>query len=186
MPGDEYLSRSGDGVLPVAVGGDDSRAAEHHDRVVGHAGEVEHHLVDLGLAVAAHAEDLVFERVEHGYDGLGVVSLRQVVARAVVQHVAEQEELVGRLFFIRLHELGAPAGGAVDVGGYHQFHSAASFTAKRAATSGSKPSVYTISVCSNQASTMSENFWVPASWRMLACWPIYMESGVSGQRRMIW
>ena len=79
-----------------AIGGQLGRGVKDR-RKVGHAGEVEDHLVDLGLAVAAHADDLRAQGIEHGDDLLGGVALGKVIARAMVEHVTEQQQAVGLL-----------------------------------------------------------------------------------------
>ena len=62
--------------------------------VVGHDGKVEDHLVDLGVAVAAHRDDAVGQGVEQRNHALGGVIARQVVARSVVEQVAQQNDAV--------------------------------------------------------------------------------------------
>ena len=111
------------GVPQVAVGEPEGAAARVDDLgVVGHAGEVEDHLVHLGLAVAAHGHDGRREGVEHGDDALGVVVAGQRVARSVVEDVAEDQDLVGPLGLDALHQAAAPVGGAVDVAGDEVLH----------------------------------------------------------------
>ena len=94
----------------------------HKDVVVGHAGKVEDHLVDLGLAVASHGDDAVGDAVEHLDHALGRVVGGQVVAGAVVQEVAEEHHPIGLLGLDGGHEALAPIGGAMDVGRDDEFH----------------------------------------------------------------
>lgn len=90
--------------------------------VIGHAREGEDHLVNLRLAIAAHGNDLVGNGVEHLYDALGRVVGREVVARAVVEQVAEKHHAVGRLVLDCGHKTLAGVGGAMDVGGNDKLH----------------------------------------------------------------
>ena len=90
--------------------------------MVGHAGEAEDHLIDLGLAVAAHGDDAVSDVVEHLDHALGSVVGRQVVARAVIQKVAQKHHAVGVFGLDGGHEAAAPVGGAVNIGRDDEFH----------------------------------------------------------------
>ena len=90
--------------------------------VVGHDREVEHHLVDLGVAVAAHRDDAVGQGVEQRNHALGSVVARQVVARAVVEQVAQQHDAVGLFGFDGSAEALGPVCRAMDVGGDEVFH----------------------------------------------------------------
>ena len=90
--------------------------------VVGHDREVEHHLVDLGVAVAAHRDDAVGQGVEQRNHTLGGIVARQVVARAVVEQVAQQHDAVGLLGLDGGAEAFGPICRAVDVGGDEVFH----------------------------------------------------------------
>ena len=58
-------------VVHMAVGRVEQAAARREDRVVGQHRKFQHHLVHLGVAVAAHAENLIFPRVQQGDDLLG-------------------------------------------------------------------------------------------------------------------
>jgi hypothetical protein len=98
--------------------------------VIAHAREVEHHLVDLGIAVAAHGHHLRGDAVEHLDNALGGVVLGQVVARTVIELISEQHHAVGALVLDRLHELGAPIGGAVDIGCDDELHRIASISVR--------------------------------------------------------
>ena len=71
------------------------RRRVHHDRVVGHAWEFEHHLVDLAVAIAAHGNDAVGQRVQHGEHLLRRVIAREVVSRTMIEKVAQKDDGVG-------------------------------------------------------------------------------------------
>ena len=90
--------------------------------VVRHAGEVQHHLVDLRLAVAAHADDAVRDSVKHRDDLLRGVVRREVVAGTVVQEVAQKDDAVRLLGIDGVHEARAPLGRAMDVGRNQELH----------------------------------------------------------------
>ena len=94
--------------------------------IVCHAGEVEHHLVDLGLAVAAYGQHLASDAIEHLDHLLGGIVLGQVVARPVVEQVAQEHHAVGLMTVDGLHQAGAPLRGSVDVGCYEQLHASSS------------------------------------------------------------
>ena len=77
------------GVVHVAVGGVDQPLTGGQHRIVGQDREVQHHLVYLAVAVAAHAEDAVLALVQHRQHLFGGVAFGQVVAGAVVQNVTQ-------------------------------------------------------------------------------------------------
>ena len=64
------------------------------DGVVAHHRELEHHLVNLGVTVAAHGDDPVLQSVEHADDLDRIVEVRHAVARTVVEKVSEKDDLV--------------------------------------------------------------------------------------------
>ena len=57
-------------------------------------GEIEEHLVDFAVAIAAHAHDLIGHGVESRRHAGGIEAGGEAVARAVVEQIAEQEEHV--------------------------------------------------------------------------------------------
>ena len=79
-------------------------------------------MIDFAVAVAAHAEYAVLERVEHGGDLRGGVVPGQGVARAVVEYVAQQQQAVGLFAPEGLEQQLAVIGGTVNIGRNHQFH----------------------------------------------------------------
>ena len=109
-------------VVEVAVGGEERAAVDLEQAVVGQHGEGEHHLIDLAVAVAAHAEYAIPERVEHGGDLGGRVVPGQGVARAVVEYVAQQQQAVGLFAPEGLEQQPALVIGTVNIGRNHQFH----------------------------------------------------------------
>ena len=81
-------------VPEVAVRAEKRLVARFDDGVVAHHRELEHHLVDFGVAVAAHGDDLVLSGVQQVRDPHGVVEVRYAVARPVVEEVAKQHDAV--------------------------------------------------------------------------------------------
>ena len=81
----------------VTVRGEDGHAVYGKAGVFRHHRERQHHLIHLRLAVAADAEQLLPVRVQKRDDRFGIIAVRQVVARPMVQKVAKQKNLI-RLF----------------------------------------------------------------------------------------
>ena len=69
-----------------------------------HAGEIEHHLVDFRIAIAPNGYDALGNAVKGGEHFFGSIAFGQVVARAVIEQVAEQEHAVGRFPVDALHQ----------------------------------------------------------------------------------
>ena len=103
----------------------------HHDCVVGHAWEIEHHLVDLAIAIAAHGNDAVGQRVQHGKHLLRRVIARKVVSRTMIEKVAQKNDGVGRFSLDSRHERAAPVRRAVDIGCNQKLHRGAPFLSLR-------------------------------------------------------
>ena len=103
--------------------------------------ETQQHLVDLGVAVAAHGEDARRQPVEQRRDRRRVVVGRDGVARPVIEQVAEQHERVGPLGGKAAEHRAAGAGGAVEVGGNQQLHGSISFGKQRAPSASAQRSV---------------------------------------------
>lgn len=101
----------------IALGG-----GVYEDGVGAEEVEVEEHLVDLGVAVAADGDDLVCAGVETLHDGGGVDALGDAVARTVVEDVAEDDELVEALTVVVGEDLVEGWQAAVDVGDDEVFH----------------------------------------------------------------
>ena len=115
------------GVEDVAVRGIDEAVCSREHAVIGEDREGQHHLVDLRVAVAAHAEDLIPPLVQHGQHLLGRVFVRQIVARAMVEDVAQQEQAVRPLSVKGVEQRAAVAGRAVDIGCDHELHGISPF-----------------------------------------------------------
>ena len=86
--------RQGFQVVTVAMGRIDEAAALGQDGIGRHDGKFQDHLINVGITVAADAEDGVFDFVEHGKDFLRRVVFGQVVARSVIEDIAEQDQAV--------------------------------------------------------------------------------------------
>ena len=111
-----------DGVIQVAVGQEKAPTVRHDAHAVGHQGKRQHHLIHLGVAVAAHGGDLVRQRVEHGDDLFCIIIVRQGIARAVVQDIAQQQKPVGALAPPGLHQPAHMLCRAVQIRRDHVFH----------------------------------------------------------------
>ena len=80
---------------------DDERAAVsiHHD-VIRHDGEFQHHLIHFGITVSANRDDVILMRIEKCRQAFGGIAFRKIIACAVVQKVAEQDQLFRLFLFI--------------------------------------------------------------------------------------
>ena len=101
--------------VDVAMGGVDGEAVQHQQGGVGENGEVENHLVHLGVAVAPHAQQLGRKAVQQRNHLFGGVIPGQVVAGAVVEQVSQKQQAVGLLPFKGLLQLLRIIIGAVQV-----------------------------------------------------------------------
>ncbi len=99
----------------MAVRAEQTHAVSEDERVIAHAGELEHHLVDFRIAIAACGHDGICALIEHGGNAFGVVALGLFVSWSVLQNVAEQNNLVGSLLIGRFQKLFAPFRRAVNV-----------------------------------------------------------------------
>ena len=72
--------------------------AQHQNGIVCQNREIQNHLVYLGVTVAAHTQQLVANAVEHRDDVLWLIAFGKIVARAMVQQIAEQYNAVGLVF----------------------------------------------------------------------------------------
>ena len=68
----------------MTVGSVNQALIGRYYRVVGKHGKIKHHLIHLGIAVAANAQKLVFKRIKQRYNLFRGIFARQVVARSVV------------------------------------------------------------------------------------------------------
>ena len=109
-------------VIDMSVRGVDQPLAAGEDAVVREDGKLQHHLVNLRVAVAAHAQKPPACVVEHGRERLGVVPLREVVARPVIEQVAQKQQAVGPLAVERVQQQPPEVGRAVYVRCNHQLH----------------------------------------------------------------
>ena len=99
----------------MAMRAEQAHAIGEYERVIADAGELEHHLVDFCIAIAARGHDGTCALVEHSGNAFGVVALGLFVSWSVIQNVAEQNNLVGSLLVGRFQELFAPFRRTVDV-----------------------------------------------------------------------
>ena len=86
--------RQGFQVVTVAMGRINEAAALGQDSIGGHDGKFQYHLVYIGVTISTDTEDGVFDFVEHGKDFLRGIVFGQVIARSVIEDVAEQDQAV--------------------------------------------------------------------------------------------
>ena len=79
----------------MAVGDDATAVGMEDRRVVAHDGEVEKHLIDFRVAVAANGDDLLLLCVHERREIGRFIADGQHVAWAVVEIVAAEDEIVG-------------------------------------------------------------------------------------------
>lgn len=82
------------GGVAVAVGEKISPSLIDKHGVGTHHVEVEEHLIDLRVTVAANGDDVIGMGVETLHDGGSIKVSGYTVARAIVEQIAEQDELV--------------------------------------------------------------------------------------------
>ena len=97
------------------------RAVENK-RVIAQAGETKHHLVHFGITVAAHRHDAFGHAVEHGGHFPGRIAVGKGIARPVVEQIAQQDHLIGRLRLDAFHEGFAPQRRPVDIRCHEKLH----------------------------------------------------------------
>ena len=97
------------------------------DGIVREDWEREHHLINLGVAVAAYAEDCICHAVQHGNHLLRRVIARQIISRSVVKNIAEQQQTRSLLALERLQQLFAVVRRAVNIGCNEKFHAVLTF-----------------------------------------------------------
>ena len=88
----------------------------HKEGIVGHDGKLKEHLIDLGVAVAAHGYDVAAHGIEAFDDAFRVDTFGYSVARTVVEDVAKDAEHVAMLLLIETECLLKGGQTAVDVG----------------------------------------------------------------------
>ena len=99
----------------MAVGDVDQPLSHRKHSIICQHRKGEYHLVHLGVAVAAHAQQLGRKTVQQRDDLLGGVVPGQVVAGAVVEQASQKEQAVGLLPFKGLLQLLRIIIGAVQV-----------------------------------------------------------------------
>ena len=110
VPVDEHVARPvrgrAFGVEQVAVRHKGAMPAiQRKQRVIGHNGKLQHHLVHFGVAVAAHTQGHDRALVQKPDDLPGLIAVRQIVSGAVIEQVAQQKEAVRAFLFQPLQHL---------------------------------------------------------------------------------
>ena len=90
-------------VITVAVGQIKPPTVNEEDGIFGQHGKGQHHLIDLALAVSAHRNQLLRTLVQKSNHFLRCVALRKIVARAVIEQIAEKHAKV-RLLLVKAAE----------------------------------------------------------------------------------
>ncbi len=105
------------GIVVMPVGDKEGSAFLKKEHIVGENGEVQHHLVDLGVAVSADTAKDILAAIKQGDDFLGCVVGRQVVARSVIKQVAQEDHFVRALLVVKLEKALGAFNISVNVGG---------------------------------------------------------------------
>ncbi len=121
----ECLNRSRSENMPVCR--EYRSVSENYRRKVGGNRKIEHHLVNLRIAVAPYRRNAVGKTVQNRYYFFGAVSVGQIVPRPVIKQIAEQNKTVCALFLKCSCKHLAVFCRAVYVRGYKIFHIAFSF-----------------------------------------------------------
>ena len=119
MPAQQYVARlHRRKLLPVVnmpVRRIDHPLARRNERVIRKDRKIQHQLVNLGIAVSAHAVNLLLLPVQHRDDLLRIVLLRQIISRPVIQDIPKQKQTIRLLSFVCLQQQPAVFGRSVDV-----------------------------------------------------------------------
>ncbi len=81
----------------------------------------QHHAVHVAVAIPAHAYDMLFERIQNFRRFERIVIFGKRIARAVIQQIAEQDQLLRPLFEETLLQLFAIVRRTVNIRRDHQF-----------------------------------------------------------------
>ena len=107
----------------MPVGGVDELFARREDAVIRQHRKVQHHLIHLGIAVASDTAKPVLQAVQLRDDLFGRIVPGQVVPRAVIEQIPQQEQPPGPLPLESLHHPFTIVRRPVQVGCDHPFHS---------------------------------------------------------------
>ena len=109
-------------VEEVTVGHECRRAVKIKDRIIRADRELKHHLIHLCIAVTADAEQIVLVGIEQRGDTLGIILIRKIISRTMIEKIAKENESV-RAFQLVLAQNGFHgATGTVDIGSKKKFH----------------------------------------------------------------
>ena len=86
-------------IVFMTVCSKEQMAAHRKQGVCCHDGEVQDHLIDFAVTVAAYTGDLLFVCIELRKHVFGQIFFGQVIAGTVVENVAQQDEPAGIFFF---------------------------------------------------------------------------------------
>ena len=83
---------------------------------IGEDGEAENHLIDLGIAVSADTDQLVRHRVQKVDDLFGGIALGEIVSGAMIEDIAQDQDLLRALALCGIKHRLTADGIAVNVG----------------------------------------------------------------------
>ena len=109
-------------IIYVTVSGIYQFIAHGYDGIIRKHGKIEHHLIDLRLAVASDAHNAFFHGVEHGDHLFRSIFLRKIVPRSVIKDISEKEKPVGALRVKSVEQSEAARSTAVNIGCNKPFH----------------------------------------------------------------
>ena len=95
---------------------------ERQRGIIRQNGELQHHLIYLTIAVAAHAEQPLPHLIEQGKHGFRGILARQIIARAMVEQIAQQQQAVCFFFKKTVKQGFCIVCGAVQIRSNHPFH----------------------------------------------------------------
>lgn len=103
-------------IVLVSVCQEETLAIVDEQRVIGHDGELEEHLIDLGVTVATHGDDFAGQGIETLDDAGSVHALGNAIAGTVVKNVAKDDEKVVMIGLEETEHLVETGETAVDIG----------------------------------------------------------------------
>ena len=126
----------------MSVRCEDLHGALGNQRIIRKHRKIQHHLIDLRLAVAAHTENAVSQRIQQRNHRFRRIFLRQIVARPVIEQIPEQQQTVCLLRGKAFCQQSAKMRRAVNIRCDHPFHSA---DAPFVILTGSRMTVFSLS-----------------------------------------
>ena len=82
----------------------------------------EHHLIDFGIAIPSHGDNLPRQGIQHRNDLLRRICERQAVTRAVIEQVSQKHDGIRSLGIDGIHQLPTPMSRSVNIGCDDELH----------------------------------------------------------------